>query len=287
MELIKPKIEFVKDTFPEYLGKTDYIAASDIKNFMHSPKVYYYERFEKVREEVATERHFPIGSAIHEAVLEPHLFKSNYIICEKFDRRTKDGKAAYEAFLLTTEGKTLLFQDEMDMILRMAESALKNKTLTELLKDSYREVSCYTHDPITGLKIRMRPDSLAKTKSTITDLKSCINSSPRKFKSDCYNYDYSLSAAYYMDFIGRENYVFAAMEKTAPYQTSLFQLNDDMIEYGRKQYRTGLDLLKWSIDNNYWCDYIEFEILKECYELQTLPEFFDTLERSEQIVILK
>jgi hypothetical protein len=283
----KPKIEYVKDTFEEYLSKSDYIAASDTKNFMHSPRLYYYERYEKVREAVTEERHFPVGSAIHEAILEPHLFKSNYIVCPKYDRRTKQGKEDYAEFLLKTEGKTLLFEDEMEMVTKMAETAVKNKTLMELLQDSYREVSCYTTDPITGLKIRLRPDSLAKSKSTITDIKSCLDSSPRKFKHDVYSYDYSITNAYYCDFLGRENYVFAALEKTQPHQLTLMQLNDEMVDYGRKQYRTALDLLKWSIDNNYWCDYTEFEILKECYELGTLEEFFDTLERSERIILLK
>ncbi len=59
-----------------------------------------------------------------------------------------------------------------------------------------------------------------------------------------------------------------------------------MMEYGRKQYRMGLDLLKWSQDNNYWCDYVEFEILKECYELGNLDNFFDILSKSEMIGII-
>lgn len=279
------EIEYVKDTFPEYLGKKDHVAASDLKNFLHSPKYYYYEKFEKV--DKPDERHFSIGSGLHEIILEPHLFKTNYVVCPKVDRRTKEGKAQYASFLETSEGKTVLFEDEMEMIVKIAENAMKNPTLTELMKDCHRELSCYTKDEKTGLLVRMRPDSLAKGKSTITDIKSCLDSSPRKFKSDVYSYGYSLSAAYYCDFLGRENYVFAAMEKQAPYQVSLFVLSDEMMQYGREQYRMGLDLLKWSQDNNYYCDYNEFEILKECYALGTLEDFFDTLKKSELITILK
>ena len=58
------------------------------------------------------------------------------------------------------------------------------------------------------------------------------------------------------------------------------------MDFGRYQYRMALDLLKWSFDNNYWCDYVEFEILKECYLLDDLSDFFDTLEKSELIQIL-
>jgi hypothetical protein len=284
-QVSKPKINYVKDTFPEYLGKKDHISASDLKTFMLSPRKYYYEKFEKEYKE--DERYFAVGSGLHEIILEPELFRTNYIIAPKFDRRTKDGKIQYEEFVQSSKGKTILFEDEMDMIVKMANNAVKNKTLMELLKDSHKELSCYTEDSKTGLKLKMRPDSISTTKSTITDIKSCLDASPKKFRNDVYSYGYSLSAAYYTDFLNRENYIFAAIEKQAPYQVSLFALQDEMIEYGRKQYRTGLDLLKWSMDNNYWCDYNEFQILLECYDLENLDTFFDTIERSEIISILK
>jgi exodeoxyribonuclease VIII len=278
------KIEYIKDTFEEYLSKKDHVSASDLKNFLKSPKYYYYEKFEKLEKE--SKAHFRIGSALHEIILEPQYFQSNYAVSPKFDRRTKDGKAGFDLFELENEGKTIINEEDMEMIRRMSLTSLESNTFVELIKDSVREVSCYTIDEITGLKVRLRPDSLATTKSTITDIKSCLDSSPKKFKNDIYSYGYSLSAAYYCDFLNRENYVFAAIEKQAPYQMSLFVLSDEMMEFGRKQYRMGLDLLKWSQIHNYWCDYSEFEILKECYELGNLDKFFDTLTKSELINII-
>jgi hypothetical protein len=47
-----------------------------------------------------------------------------------------------------------------------------------------------------------------------------------------------------------------------------------------------LDLIKWSMDNNYWCDYNEFEELISCYELGNLHEFFDIIEKSEGIILI-
>lgn len=193
------KIEYVKDTFEEYLSKKDHISASDIKNFLHSPKYYFYEKFLKPASE--KERHFPIGSALHELILEPHLFHSNYIICPKFDRRTKQGKLDFEEFQLNAQGKTLLFEDEMSMIIKMGESASQNDTLTDLIRNSHRELSCYTKDNKTGLLVKMRPDILSTNKSTITDIKSCLDSSPIPFKRDVYKYGYSISASYYCDFL--------------------------------------------------------------------------------------
>lgn len=278
------KIYYVKDTFPEYLSKKDFIAASDIKTFLKSPKLYYYEKYLKQEKEEL--RHLSIGSAIHEKVMEPEYFDLHFIVFPKVDKRTKDGKAAYETFVKQAEGKTIIYEDELEMINIIAETAKSNKTFMSFLEDSYTELSCYTVDEKTGLRIRMRPDILSKSKSTIVDIKSCMESSPKEFKRNVFSYGYNLSAAYYCDFINRENYVFAAMEKSQPYQVSLFVCNDDMLEGARYKYRMGLDLLKWSYDNNFWCDYNQFELLKECYVLGDLSDFFNALDKSEMIGIL-
>ena len=276
--------EYIKDTFDEYLSKKDRIAASDIKNFLKSPRYYYYNKFLKPKTD--RERFFAIGSAIHEMILEPEMFYTNFAVCPKLDKRTKVGKEYYEKFEQDNKGKTVIEADEMTIVNAVAESARKNKTLTDLISNSYYELSCYTEDEKTGLQIKMRPDSMCKTKSTIVDIKSCLDSSSKEFKKSVYKYGYSISAAFYSDFLKRENYVFAAVEKEAPYQVSLYALNDEMMQYGREQYRMGLDLLKWSIDNSYWADYNEFEILKECYQLGNLDNFFDLKENSELITIL-
>lgn len=278
------KIDYAQDTFEEYLSKKDYISASDVKNFLKSPKYYYFEKYEKGVED--SEPHFVIGSALHQLILEPHLFQDNYAVSPKFDRRTKDGKAGYDLFELENEGKVIINMNDFNMITNMATSSALNKTFIQLIKGSYRETSCYTIDEVTGLKIRLRPDAMLPNKPIITDIKSCLDSSYNKFRKDIYSFQYNISAAYYCDFLYKENYVFAAIEKQAPYQISLYQLSDELINFGREQYRMALDLIKWSQDNDFWCDYNEFELLKESYKLGNLNTFFDTLEKSELISII-
>jgi hypothetical protein len=83
-------IEYVKDSFDEYLSKKDHISASDIKTFLQSPAKYYYEKY--VQTEKPVKAHFSFGSAMHEMILEPHLFDSNYMVIPKVDGRTIEGK---------------------------------------------------------------------------------------------------------------------------------------------------------------------------------------------------
>lgn len=278
------EVKFVKDTFEEYLSKKDHISASDIKLFLQSPRAYYYEKHRTDKDDQA--KHFVVGSALHEIIMEPHLFEHNYVVFPKVDRRTKQGKEDYAKFVEESQDKVMLTDEEMEMIIQMSVNVKRNNTFMELLEDSHYEVSCYTTDEETGLKLRMRPDILPKKKNSIVDIKSCLNSSPVKFKNDVFKFGYAISAAFYTNFLKRENYIFAALEKNAPYQSSLFALSDERMSYGQFQYRMGLDLLKWSQDNDYWCDYVEFEILKESYLLGDTSDVLDTIQKSELIKIL-
>jgi exodeoxyribonuclease VIII len=280
------KIEYVKDTFQEYLNNKTHISASDIKNFLISPAYYFYKKFLEPKSD-EEHKHFIIGTALHELILEPEMFKSNYIISPKYDLRTKEGKKDALEFKEKNFDKVLLNADDYEMIVNMATVAGENKTFVELLKDSYRELSCYTIDDKTKLDLRLRPDCFSLNKCTIVDIKTCQSSSYKSFKSDIYKFQYSISSAFYCDFLGRENYVFCAIEKTKPYQTALYMISDDMLQYGREQYRLALDLMRWCIDNFYYPSYNEFEILKECYDLNNLDSFFDLCQKSEKITIIR
>lgn len=279
------KINYVKDTFPEYLGKKDHISASDIKNFLKSPKFYYYTKYQKEKKE--DERYFAIGSAMHEMILEPHQFYQNYMVVPKVDRRTTIGKSRWNKFLEKAEGKTILTEEEMNVVVKGVEQSTYNDTLVDLIKNSYRELSCYTIDELTGLKLKLRPDVLCKNKSAIVDIKTCMDSSYNGFKYDNIRaYQYDISAAFYSDHLKRESYIFCAIEKQNPFQTSLYVLSDEWIEKGRSKYRMALDLLKWSYDNDYWCDYFELSMLMECYELGNIDNFFEIKKSSEKIRII-
>lgn len=277
-------MEFIKDTFEEYLGKKDRISASDIKNFMVSPRKYYYEKYEKTKS--TGERHFAIGSAIHEKILEPEMFDLNFIVFPKIDKRTAEGKKKLDEFNELAKNKTIIYEDEYIIVENAAKNARNNHTFLEMIENGHKELSCYTTDLLTGLKLKMRPDILSKNQSCIIDVKSCLDSSLKKFKSNVYSYGYSISAAFYSDFIERENYIFAAIEKNPPYQLTLYALSDDLMEWGRDQYRTALDLIKWSYDNNFWCDHNEFELLKECYLLKDTDNFIEERNKCKLLTII-
>ena len=280
--------EYTKDSFSTYLGKKDHISASDIKNFSRSPLYYYYKKYDVKFKTAKTEgRHFALGSALHECILEPHQFFDNYVVSPKFDKRTKVGKIDCELWENDNKDRTIIMEDEMDAIIKMGESALKNQALIDIMKDSYREMSIYTVDEQTGLKIKLRPDVFCGDKKTIVDLKTTQDGSPKGFKRDVFSYSYNITDAFYRDFAKREDYIFCAIEKTEPFQISLYQLPDEMTDFGRREYRMCLDLLEWSYKHNFWADYADFQLLKECLELECLDNFFELKKNDSGIILLK
>ena len=281
---------YVQDTFDEYLGN-EALSSSDLKDVLKCPALFLFNQQKKKESQAEKndeKRHYAIGSALHEAILEPHLFKNHYMVVPKIDRRTNAGKQEYANFLWQAKmnNSVIINEEEMVLITNMAKSAQENTTFISIIQNSYREVSIYAEDEETGLAVRIRPDIMPKTMSTICDLKTCVSAQPKKFKNDAYNYSYGQSAAFYCDVTGREHYIFAAFEKTPPYSMALYQLNDDMIDFGRANYRMALDAVKWCQEKDHWPNYVQFEVWKECYALQDLDNYFETLEKSNLIHLL-
>jgi hypothetical protein len=53
------------------------------------------------------------GTAVHTFVLEQDRFADEFVVAEKFDRRTKEGKEAAARFEEGNQGKTLITSEEM------------------------------------------------------------------------------------------------------------------------------------------------------------------------------
>jgi hypothetical protein len=280
----KQPIEYKQDSFDEYFSKQDHISSLDIKNFLRSPKYYYYEKYEKVQKE--SNLYFNLNEAFYKYLHERKSFDKIYAIMPKFDRRTRDGKAGFDLFELENEGKIIISENDMQIVKCLRESIIFNHTFLDLLTDSVCGVSYYLIDEITGLKLRLRPDIISLNNSSILDLKVSYNSSLNAVKNNLTENHYYISSAFYSDYLVKDNYIFCNIEQQQPYQLSLFVLNNEIIQQGRTEYRMALDLIKWSYDNNFWCDYNQFHALKECYKSNNMGSFFDINNSADMISII-
>jgi len=207
-----------------------------------------------------------LGTAAHAAILEPDNFARDYAVAPKFDRRTKDGKAAAETWEAENAGKTPLTAEQMAAIQQMVASVRGHAGAAMLLSNGLAEMSGFWVDQETGIECKCRPDWMVTMEdrpdwiTAIVDVKTCTDASAEGFSRQIATLGYDVQAAFYQDGIkaitGRTiPFYFIAVEKDAPYAVAAYRASDEVIEVGRSKYRAALQLLKWCRENDKWPAY--------------------------------
>ena len=278
---MKEKIIFLDDNYKESITMKDFISIDELKSFLKSPRNYFFETIvNKKQIEV-----YSLGLCVYELLFNETIFNEKYIVSPKFDRRTKAGKDAYVKFTeFESVGKIILSYEENILIREISTNVLINPELYNQIADSNYAKICYIIDKNTGLKIKLKADVFLEDEYLI-DFQSCKESSPTKFKTEIEYHNHNLTAAFVLDFLNMKEYIFVSCESKPPYQICLYSLSEEYIISGREQYRMALDLLKWSYDNSFWCDYTEFEILKNIYNKGDLKDAMSILQNQKKPLI--
>jgi exodeoxyribonuclease VIII len=202
-----------------------------------------------------------VGSAFHKLVLEPETFGTEFVVMPNIDRRTKQGKELYEQFIITSQGRDILTQEQYEMICAMRDSVLSNKYAVALLKGNH-EHSFYTQDELTKEIVKVRPDCYRNVQDriVITDLKSCRSAITEDFMRDVVKYSYDLQAYMYTLAVSKvmnipqENvdFVFIAVEKKAPYMINMLQADQFVLERGEALFREYIGKYHECKETNNW-----------------------------------
>ena len=88
------KSGIIVETNAEYHGYTQAISKSRLARISVCPS---YFKWHEDNPQKPTDDMIE-GSAFHKIVLEPETFDKEFIVSPKFDRRTKEGKLAYNHF---------------------------------------------------------------------------------------------------------------------------------------------------------------------------------------------
>ena len=198
-----------------------------------------------------------IGSAVHTAVLEPHLLQAEYdVMPEGLDRRTKEGKATYAA--LEASGKTILSADDYKMVTSVQRAVLADPLASGLLADAECEQSFFWRDH-DGILRKCRTDAITANGEFVVDLKTTDDVSKAGFGRTIANYGYHISAAWYLDVLqglygndAPQGFAFVAVQKTRPYDVAVHYLNDRQIQLGRMIYRKHLASLIECMASGVW-----------------------------------
>ena len=195
-----------------YYQDTEYVSNSMLNNLTGKSPEYF--RFAMDNPQLSTPA-MKFGSALHMNVLQPEEFNNNYAVSPKFDKRTKQGKIDYAEFVKANIFKTVVSEQDYELIEQMTD---------KLMRD---------------------PD-------IIVDLKTTQDSSYYGFASSVKRYKYYKQAAFYMDAVGAQEFYIVAIEKSPPFNINIIQLGDDLLDKGRELYSRDLEVYKYCLDNDYW-----------------------------------
>ena len=149
-------------------------------------------------------------------------------------------QSTWAQFQAENADRIVLTADEMDECRDLSRAVGAHPVAAELLKSpGHREVSLVWKDALSGLLCKARPDAFVKWDgySTIVDLKTTRDASPRGFAREVAIHGYHLQAAWYLagaDVLSpvARRFVFVAVEKTPPYCVGLYELDSAALDAG-------------------------------------------------------
>lgn len=199
-----------------------------------------------------------MGTAVHSRLLEPELYAQDYVVAPICDKRTKE----YKEFELANANKRILTPDQMVALEGIAQSVSQHASATTLLRAGLVEHSIIWQDSETKIWQKIRPDCLCIDFDTgiCLDVKKTVDASRSAFVRSCFTYDYDLQAAVYLEGLretfGRDfDFVFLAVEESAPYGCALYGAPEEMLLRGQRRYREAMKLLKECRDTGEWPSY--------------------------------
>jgi hypothetical protein len=200
------------------------------------------------------------GRAFHFAALEPEKFALDYAVERNDfgDCRKTENKRERDAWRAQVAGRELLSAKDAATTCAMVGRVMAHPVLGAAFGgDALAEVTLRWDDEQTGLPCLARPDLWVPTLATVFDLKSCRDAREGPFGRDVASHCYHWQEAHYragFEAIGWpiEHFVFAAVEKTPPYEIGLWELDESALIVGRMSVREHMSTLaRCSVSNTF------------------------------------
>ena len=199
------------------------------------------------------------GRATHKAILEPETFSDEFVEGIKVDRRTKEGKEKYEAFLATVGDRDVVSPDDME-VLRDMKAVIDNDPLASAFLTGEHEKAFFWTDSTTGEKCKVKLDCISDVngKKYIVDYKTTDSCDQRAFERSVRKYGYKFQSGmyregYFQNTFEDVGFAFVAQEKTAPYAVRVFICSDNFMDEGYSLYREAIGTLhECKVKNHYW-----------------------------------
>lgn len=210
------------------------MSSGGIKKMLQSP--LHYKLMRDTPNEPTPAMQF--GTAVHAGALEPYTFSERVVAAPEVNKRTKDGKAEWDAFAAANAGKVVLSADDYARALRCIEAVGNHPGAMRLLHGSRREVSLFWIDDTYKVPCKVRLD--VWNFGGIVDLKTTQDASPEAFGRTIASFMYHVQGAHYSkgaeQVLGEwpEFFAFIAVESEPPHAVACYTLPANAVLVGAK-----------------------------------------------------
>lgn len=236
---------------------------------MHrSPAHFFY----KLTHEAEHTKALDFGIAMHMKLLEPDKFTLTYAKIPKVDRRTKEGKAAYDKAFYEAHGRELIPEEQWTQMEEMAAKVWSNETAAQLLDGAHEQIYKWA-DPETSEPCKIKVDCLTTYEGIpmIVDYKTCDSCEDRAFRAAVRKYGYKFQAGMYATGVENEllehvRFAFIAQEKNPPYAVRVFFCDENWVSTGKLEFHNLLRRYHNCMLSGNWEGYPDGILLEEEYE---------------------
>ncbi len=227
-----------------------------------SPLHYWHKYLNPEREPDQPTAAMQKGSAIHLAILEPHLVEKNMVCGLNVDRRSNENKASWANFEAIHAGKIILKADDYDHVMKMRDAIHSHPVAAGMFTGGKSEQSVFSRDIETNALIKCRYDYMFGAAAAVVDLKKTTDASEEGFGKSATDFRYDVQSAWYNHVTycetGRyiDDWVFVAIEETAPYAIGVYTVAfDNMLRDAMATAMANFNQILMHKADGYWPDY--------------------------------
>lgn len=228
------------------------LSYSSLKEFAKSPRHYV----DYLRKEKKTTPAMVFGSLVHCLLLQPNEVSKQFFLMPNIDRRTKEGKAAYEEAMVKSQGKEIITEEQYNEADNLVNKVVSEEHIANAIQGCNKFEKEWRAD-INGLPFRGFFDGEAD--DYILEIKTTNDASPKTIISDFYNRQYHIQAGLYTH-VSSKPIKYLIIETTSPYNVMLADVDTAFTDFGLKQAVEQIERFKTCMENNMFDMGYEFHL---------------------------
>lgn len=237
----------------------DLPSSSATKLLLEGPNAVLGHRLDNPDDDADTDA-LTVGSYAHALVFQPHEIDRLFLRLPKMDRRTTEGRAAYDAALRRAErnGVRIVTEQQASLAQAMANAVLAHAGARRLLTIvNRREITIIGR--VAGHLAKCKVDAARLDEpredagpdddapgAILIDLKTSEDASPRAFAASAAKYGYFHQAAWYSTLVESlgwrvDEFAIIAVEKSPPHLVAVYSIDGDAKEIAAQRFPTLLE----------------------------------------------